>query len=67
MGSETSDRMMALLHELSTLKELKRQSEANPAESDRDALRQLDRRHDEITDEIKVLAGEKKSTPPVIK
>ncbi len=55
MSSETSEQMMALLQELSKLKELKRQSEANPSESDREAERQQDRRREEITQEIKAL------------
>jgi hypothetical protein len=60
MSSETSEQMMALLHELSTLKELKRQSEANPSESDREAERQQERRREEITQEIKALGEQKK-------
>ena len=64
MGSETSDQMVALLQELSALKELKRQSEANPSESDQEALREQDRRHEEITQEMKTLAQQKKAAEP---
>ncbi|MGO8793888.1 MAG: hypothetical protein ACLQLC_03615 [Candidatus Sulfotelmatobacter sp.] len=65
MGSETSEQMMALLHELSTLKELKRQSEAKPSESDREAELQQNRRREEITQEMKALAEQKKTDPSV--
>ena len=59
MGEE-SDQMMALLQELSVLKELDAAFDANPSESEREAhqLRQL--RRDEIGLEMKRLAEEKK-------
>lgn len=61
MSSETSEQMMALLQELSRLKELKRQFEANPSGSDQEAQRQCDQRHEEITQEMKALAQQKKA------
>ena len=38
MGSKVSDQMMALLRELSSLKELDAAFEANPTESEREAI-----------------------------
>ena len=60
MGSEASERMMALLSELSTVKELNRQFEASPNENEEDAQRLRQQRQEEIAQEIKALAEEKK-------
>jgi peptidoglycan hydrolase CwlO-like protein len=59
MGSEASEQMMALLSELSTLKELNRQFEASPNENEEDAQRLRHERGEEITQEIKALAQKK--------
>lgn len=61
MGSEASDQMMALLSELSGLKELNEKYEADPTEDEREAYRLRQARQEEITQEIKALAERKKT------
>ena len=61
MGSEASEQMMALLSELSTLKELNRHFEVSPNENEEDAQRQRQQRQEEIAQEIKALAQQKKA------
>jgi hypothetical protein len=56
MGSETSEQVMVLLQELALLKELDKAYEANPTEAEHEAYRVRQRRHEEITAEIKALA-----------
>ena len=58
--TEESHQMMALLQELSVLKELDAAFEANPTESEREAHHLRQQRRDEIGLEMKVLADEKK-------
>lgn len=60
MGSETSEQVMALLKELAMLKELDKAYEANPIESEHEAYRVRQQRHEEITAEIKALAEQSK-------
>jgi hypothetical protein len=62
VGSETSEQVMALLNELSVLKELNKKYEADPNEPERAAHVQRQQRQTEITEEIKSLAERKKST-----
>jgi len=69
MGSDASEQVMALLSELAGLKELDKKYEADPVESDREAYRLRQLRLEEITQEIKSLAEQKKtaegtSAPP---
>ena len=69
MGSDASEQVMALLSELAGLKELNQKYEADPVESDREAYRLRQLRLEEITQEIKSLAEQKKtaegtSAPP---
>ena len=61
MGSETSDQVMALLNELSVLKELEKKYEADPSDRNKEGYLQGQRRKTEITEEIKSLAERKKS------
>jgi hypothetical protein len=61
MSSEASDQMMALLQELSMLKEADAAFEANPTVSERDAYQLRRQRRDEIGLEIKALAEKKKA------
>ena len=60
MGSETSEQVMTLLKELALLKELDRQYEAEPNETEREAYRVRQQRHEEITTELKALAKQRK-------
>jgi hypothetical protein len=60
MGCEESDQMMALLQELSLLKELDAAFEANPTASEREAHHLRQQRRDEIGSEMKTLAEQKK-------
>ena len=60
MASEASEQMMALLSELATLKELNREFEANPNQHDPEEHRLRLQRHEEITQDIKALAEQKK-------
>jgi hypothetical protein len=53
---------MTLLAELSTLKELNRQYEANPQQADEAAQRLRAQRHEEITREIQALSEQKKNS-----
>ncbi len=66
MGSEASEQVLALLNELSVLKELNRQYEAHPNAPDEPDYRVRQERHEEITREIKALADQKKNaaSPP---
>jgi hypothetical protein len=64
MASETSEQMMALLSELAALKELNRKFEANPNQYDPEEHRLRLQRHEEITQDIKALAEQKKNTEP---
>lgn len=59
MGSEASEQVLALLNELSVLKELNRKYEASPSAAQEEAYRQRQLRHEEITQEIKTLAERK--------
>lgn len=65
MGSEESDQMLALLQELSMLKEADTAFKENPTDSEREAhqLRQL--RRNEIGAEMKKLAKQKKAEESV--
>jgi hypothetical protein len=60
MGSEESDHMMALLQELSMLKNADAAFEANHTDSEREAYQPRQQRRDEIGLEIKALAEQKK-------
>jgi hypothetical protein len=60
MGSESSEQVLALLGELSVLKELNQKYEASPSATEEEAYRQRQQRHEEITQEIKALAERKK-------
>ena len=60
MGSESSEQVLALLGELSVLKELNQKYEATPSAPEEEAYRQRQQRHEEITQEIKALAERKK-------
>jgi hypothetical protein len=62
--SETSEQMMALLSELAALKELNRKFEANPAQHEQEEHRLRLQRFDEITEDIKALAEQKKNAEP---
>jgi len=64
MASEASEQMMALLSELAALKELNQQFEANPNQHDSQEHRLRLQRHEEITQDIKALAEQKKNTEP---
>jgi hypothetical protein len=61
MGSEASEQVLALLNELSVLKELNREYEAQPNTPDEPAYRIRQQRHEEITRQIKALADRKKN------
>lgn len=63
MGSETSEQVMALLKELAMLNELDKVYEANPTEGERKAYRLRQKRHGEVTAEIKGLASEREKCP----
>jgi len=56
MGSSASDKMMELLKELSVLKELDRNYEASPNETERDDYQQRQQRKVEIAHQIKDVA-----------
>ncbi len=60
MGSETSEQVMALLNELSVLKELNKKYEAAPSDPEKEGHLQRQHRETEITEEIKLLAERKK-------
>jgi len=60
MSTEESDQMMALLQELSMLKEADAAFEANPSDSEREAYYFRRQRRDEIGAEMKALAEKKK-------
>jgi hypothetical protein len=60
MGSEESEQMMALLQELSMLKEADAAFEANPTDSEREAYQLRQQRRHEIGAEMKALAEQKK-------
>lgn len=61
MGSETSEQVMTLLKELAVLKGQDKDYETNPSEAEHEAYRVRQQRHEEITQEIKSLAEQKKS------
>ena len=61
MGSEVSDQMMALLEELSMLKDADAAFDANPADSERHAYQLRQQRRDEIGAEMKALADQKRA------
>jgi hypothetical protein len=61
MGNEESDQMMALLQELSALREMDVAFEANPTETEREAHQLRQRRKHEIGLEMKALAEQKKN------
>jgi hypothetical protein len=61
MGSEESEQMLALLQELSMLKEADAEFEASPTESEREAHRLRQQRRDHIGLEMKALANQKKA------
>lgn len=62
MSSGESEQVLLLLKELSLLKELDCGYEAGPeTESERDAHRRRQQRHQEITEEIKAIAAQKKN------
>jgi hypothetical protein len=59
MGSEASDQMMELLQELSMLKKLDDENEGFSDQSDPEAHRLRQQRHEEITQQMKALAQQK--------
>jgi hypothetical protein len=59
MGSETSERMMTLLKELSVLKELDKEHDASSDQAEQEACRQRQQRQEEIAREIKEVAEQK--------
>ena len=62
MSSNESEQVLALLKELSLLKELDTRYEAGlKTESEQDAHRLRQQRHQEIAEEIKALAAQKKN------
>jgi hypothetical protein len=61
MGHEESDQMMALLQELSVLKEMDVAFEANPTENEREAHQFRQHRKHEIGLEMKALARHKQN------
>ncbi len=62
MGSDESVQVLTLLKEISVLKELDGEYEAGPkTQFERDAHRQRQQRHQEIAEEIKALAQQKKN------
>ena len=61
MSSEASDEMMALLTELAGLKELNRKYEEDPAADDHEAYQARQRRLEEIKEEMKSLAEQKRT------
>jgi len=60
MSTEESDQMMALLQELSMLKEADAAFQANPTDSEREAYQLRQQRRGEIGVEMKALAEQKK-------
>jgi len=60
MGNESSEQVLALLGELSVLKELNKKYEAAPSAAEEGAYQQRQQRQEEITREIKGLAERKK-------
>lgn len=62
MSSNESEQVLALLKELSLLKELDTRYETGiQTESEKEAHRLRQQRHQEIADEIKALAAQKKN------
>jgi hypothetical protein len=62
MSSDESVQMLTLLKEISVLKELDSEYEAGPkTQFEQDAHRQRQQRHQEIGEEIKALAEQKKN------
>jgi len=62
MGSDDSVQVLTLLKEISVLKELDSEYEAGPkTQFDQDTHRQRQQRHQEIGEEIKALAEQKKN------
>jgi hypothetical protein len=61
MGNHESDAMMALLQELSMLKDADGAFETNPTESEGETYRLRQQRRDEIGVEMKTLAEQKKN------
>lgn len=60
MGSPESEQVLALLKELSILKELDSEQESGPqTELELDAQRQRQQRHRDISEEIKEIAARK--------
>lgn len=59
MGSEASEEMMALLKELSVLKELDKEHDASSDQTEQEACRQRQKRQEEIAREIKEVADQK--------
>ena len=57
MATEESNQMLALLQELSMLKEADAAFDANPTDSEREAYQRRQQRRHEIGVEIKALAG----------
>jgi hypothetical protein len=66
MHTKESDEMMALLQELSMLKEADAAFEANPTDSAREAYQLRQQRRDEIGLEMKALAEQKKVTEQMV-
>ena len=62
MSGSESEQVLILLKELSVLKQLDSEYESgSKTNPDRDAHRQRQQRHQEITEEIKALASQKKN------
>jgi hypothetical protein len=62
VGSELSEKMLALLQELAMLRRLDHAYEANPTDAGESEFRQRQKRHEEIAGEIKAVAEEKQSS-----
>jgi hypothetical protein len=62
MDSDTSEKVMTLLKELAVLKEQNKEYEANTSKAEQEAHRLRQQRHEEITEEIKSLAEQKKTS-----
>lgn len=62
MGSEPSEKILALLQELAGLRGLDKAYKANPTEAAEDEFQQRKKRQEEIAGEIKAVAEEKVSS-----
>lgn len=67
MAADTSEQVLLLLQELSTLRKMEINSEGEPAESAREENRLRQERKQEIIQEIKALAEQKKEDDQTIR